>query len=531
MVARSLNDQWGFTMAEELVDALGDDLSGMSGVPRGLSVRPSLFKSRELDMPFKELLRNRSSNLAIGQVEKLQGNFQVLANALPSSFIGPGQGATVRLNPELAVESSRLIPFIGRLREAIKGNNPYLDGIKNLNQELERGLHGGILGKRRTLDWRKNLSRMRGLLTKFKPEDIGYIIDMGLNTQQKAPPLLVQDAYKTMAFILSGAAPPEAATMDMAKAGRSSEAALGRRAVDLGLETLRPDGRLGMGMRQPEGVMRTERALGTGQGANVGMMRSVGLESPRNSLTESIPAPTDTQLAPKPMAMGKRRRATGVLEKLRVVAEEDIGRASGAQKLLAKKTGAQSPFLADRLIDSFAQIISGHEPSSGRAPEGSQALARIRQVSAHEFSYENARTASHKIMKAMMERENVTEVTPAVLTELSQFFRRVMNKRIDDLDLSRGEREAMRSALETAENEAYGELKRKVKLPKTRAPSKLTESLLPDEIAEKRLLSREAKGLLKGVGRIPKGTVPMLAASAFAAGLMTLGLAGGGDEA
>jgi hypothetical protein len=89
----------------------------------------------------------------------------------------------------------------------------------------------------------------------------------------------------------------------------------------------------------------------------------------------------------------------------------------------------------------------------------------------------------------------------------------------------------MRSALETAENEAYGELKRKVKLPKTRAPSKLTESLLPDEIAEKRLLSREAKGLLKGVGRIPKGTVPMLAASAFAAGLMTLGLAGGGDEA
>ena len=324
--------------------------------------------------------------------------------------------------------------------------------------------------------------------------------------------------------------------MDMAKAGRSSEAALGRRAVDLGLETLRPDGRLGMGMRQPEGVMRTERALGTGQGTNVGMMRSVGLESPRNSLTESIPAPTDTQLAPKPMAMGKRRRATGVLEKLRVVAEEDIGRASSAQKLLAKKTGKQSPFLANRLIDSFAQIISGHD---GSAPEGSQALARIRQVSAQEFSYENARTASHKIMKAMMERENVTEVTPAVLTELSQFFRRVMNKRIDDLDLSRGEREAMRSALETAENEAYGELKRKVKLPKNRAPSKLTEALLPDAIAEERLLSKKAieilrgdeKKFLKGLGRVPKGTVSMLAASAFAAGLMTLGLAGGGDEA
>lgn len=495
-------------MAEELVDALGEEISGLSGVPRGMSNRPALFKSRSLEMPFKELLRNRSSNLAIGEIEKLQGNFQVFANALPSSFIGPGQGATVRLNPKLAVESSRLIPFIGRLREAIKGNNPYLDGIKNLNQELDRGLHGGILGKRRTLDWRKNLSRMRGLLTKFKPEDIGYIIDMGLNTQQNAPPLLVQDAYKTMAFILSGAAPPEAATMDMGKAGRSSEAALGRRAVDLGLETLRPDGRLGMGMRQPEGVMRTERALGTGQGTNVGMMRAVGLESPRNSLTESIPAPTDTQLAPKPMAMGKRRPATGVLEKLRLVAEEDIGRASGAQELRATKAGKQSPFLADRLVNSFAQIISG--PG---------------------LSYESAQKQGKEMVKQIMEMEKATEVTPAGLKKLNKLFEEVMNQTASRRGLDRGEREALRTAYRDAQIETIRAMERKVKLPKNRAPSKLTEALLPDAIAEERLLSREAKGLLKGVGRIPKGTVPMLAASAFAAGLMTLGLAGGGDEA
>lgn len=503
-------------MAEELVDALGGELSGMSGVPRGLSVRPSLFKSRELDMPFKELLRGSSRNLAIGQVEKLQGNFQVFANALPSSFIGPGQGATVRLNPELAVESSRLIPFIGRLREAIKGNNPYLDGIKNLNQELERGLHGGILGKRRTLDWRKNLNRMRGLLTKFKPEDIGYIIDMGLKTQQNAPPLLVQEAYKTMAFILSGAAPPEAATMDMAKAGRSSEAALGRRAVDLGLETLRPDGRLGMGMRQPEGVMRTERTLGTGQGTNVGMMRSVGLESPRNSLTESIPAPTDTQLAPKPMAMGKRRRATGVLEKLRLVAEEDIERARNAQELRATKAGKQSPFLADRLVNSFAQIISG--PG---------------------LSYASAQKQGKKMVKQIMEMEKATEVTPAGLKKLNKLFEEVMNQTASRRGLDRGEREALRTAYRDAQIETIRAMERKVKLPKNRAPSKLTEALLPDAIAEDRLLSKKAIAILRGdgekflngLGRTPKGTVPMLAASAFAAGLMTLGLAGGGDEA
>lgn len=515
-------------MADELVDALGEELSGLTGVPGGMSNRPALFKSRSLEMPFKELLRNSSSNLAIGEVEKLQGNFQVYANALPSSFIGPGQGATVRLNPKLAVESSRLIPFVGRLKDAIAGNNPYLDGIKNLNQELAKGLHGGILGKRRTLDWHKQLSRMRGLLTKFNPEDIGYIIDMGLETQQNARPLLVQDAYKTMAFIVSGVAPPEAATMDMAKAGRSTEAALGRRAVDLGLEKLRPDGRLGLGMRQPEGVMRSERALGTGQGTNVAMLRSFGLESPRDSLTESIPAPTDTQLAPKPMAMGKRRRATGVLEKLRLVAEEDIGRASRAQNFLKKKVGAQSPFLADSLVNSFAQIISGRD---GSAPEGSQALALSRPASGPELSYESARREGRKVVQAFMKMENVTEVTPAVLPKLSKFFRAVIDRRADDRDLSPGDREAMHSAFKEAQKEALRGLKRKVKLPKNRAPSKLTEALLPDAVAEERLLSREAKGLLKGLGRISKGTVPMLAASAFAAGLMALGLAGGGDEA
>ena len=288
--------------------------------------------------------------------------------------------------------------------------------------------------------------------------------------------------------------------MDMGKAGRSSEAALGRRAVDLGLETLRPDGRLGMGMRQPEGVMRTERALGTGQGTNVGMMRAVGLESPRNSLTESIPAPTDTQLAPKPMAMGKRRPATGVLEKLRLVAEEDIGRASGAQE--------QSPFLADRLVNSFAQIISG--PG---------------------LSYESAQKQGKEMVKQIMEMEKATEVTPAGLKKLNKLFEEVMNQTASRRGLDRGEREALRTAYRDAQIETIRAMERKVKLPKNRAPSKLTEALLPDAIAEERLLSREAKGLLKGVGRIPKGTVPMLAASAFAAGLMTLGLAGGGDEA
>ena len=527
-------------MAEELVDALGDDLSGMSGVPRGMVQRPALIDYRQVTMPYREILRRRSRNVASGIAEKLQGNFQALADALPDTFIGPGRGATIRLNPELAAESSRIIPFVGRLNDAVaalegKGDNKFLEGIKKLTQEQERGLQGTILGKRRIYEHRKELSRIRGLLTSFHPEDIGYIIHAGLGNQQNAPKILVQDAYKMMALLMSGLAPPEAATMDMVKTGVQSarsahgstiEAALGRRAVDLGLETLRPDGRLSMGMRQPEGVMRLERGYGTGAGKDVRMFNAVGLESPRSSATEYIPSSTvaDPQLSRKPRALSKRGRVPGFLEPLRLVAEEDIERARNAQELLAKKTGKQAPLQVKRLINSFAQIISGPE-----------------------ISYQDAQAGGHAAVKEVMARMGVTEVTPEVLKEFAKGLRKVADQQAQIRGSSRGEKEAMMSTLRAAEDKAYMSSIPKGKRTKVRAPSKLTEALLPDVIAEDRLLSKKAIALLRGdgkktleggakkllgaLGRISKGTVPMLAASAFAAGLMTLGLAGGGDEA
>lgn len=475
-------------------------------------------------MSAPQLLRRQSRTLATSKLPELEGNLFALANALPMETTGAGRGFSVNLDPELNMRSSRIMPWLGTL-----DSPEFVNDVKKLRLQSEKAaaLIGGTKG-RHMLETERMVRRIHSFMRNISPEDIGYTIRLGLaNPGVATKPATVREVYTIAAYLLSGAVPPEAASMGgMGRAERKRTQS--RHAVRIAREAGLDDMGYVFGTNRPEHLRRLELMQGSkGYGH---MLASMGLQQPRSEalggeffqeqiLTPEKPAYTpfeqrirdlmtqdSERVARAARAMERRgidpkfRQRIGATYKVALgdyiseILSGGHSEAANAPNALVRRTMVPREMIDEFIDEAFAEAGTG---SAAKTPEFN---------SLQHFRKTTARVRSRMLENLELSGRNINPDTIEAIERMTQDFPSEFAKAVEaSHSISKEYRNVARQTVAVA---GAG------RIAKERAGSSVAAAL-----------EKDAARTLKAMGRnMPSGGVPMFLVSALAAGLLASGL-------
>jgi hypothetical protein len=459
-----------------------------------------------VDFPFRGLLKGSSETQALSKIPELQGNLSAFAMNLPKSFTGAGMGVHVLVDKELDVASSRIQPFLD-----------YVDSPKFVERlsELSKGIKS--LDARKGGELALHVRSVHRAFGDLNPERLGYILRLGLQQPLLNPsPLTVKQAHIWAAYLLSGASPPEAATMDVSRGKRGAQHT-GRQAVSLGLESMRPETPYLFGTSQSEHLRRLN--LTTGREGQGHMLASMGMKTP----TEIPGEIYQEQVLSRPRGRGFPQPET----KARAALGRDVVRVDQSSRAAKKALGGATSKVdfTNKWKKSMIGFLEGIVSGAQAQGPGLLVPGKSQQLSVPGF---NAKDLVDKAFQEANMIEHGSKVAATSANRLKKMNRILQgyidnyldsNRRSDKLssDVTERLRRVEREFLSHFAKE--GNLKNIV--PKVRNLTKGSQALASGAVAEGRIGGEVGK-MLKALGRTPPKVLPMFLVAAIAAGLTAM---------
>lgn len=479
---------------------------------RALKPVRELVLNRRLNVfPYPQLLKSSSRVQALNPsvLPKIEGNLKAAAAGLPQWFTGPIQGVTAEVLPELDVMASRAVPYFGRL-----GSPEFLQEI----QEKKDFLLKAEGANRNVRNTDRMARRIFGMMRNLDPEGIGYIIRAGLAQPGIAPtPIVTRDAMILGSFLMSGIAPPEAATWSRNMGKRQARQA-GVQAVRLGLEAIGPEKAL-LGASSSETARRLDIMHGTRGFGN--MLAAMGMQQPK---LETVPG-----MRGQEQILGRDPQKESLFTRtFRERLEENVSRVERSFRQVAR-SAEQSVVLKDSLKKSLFDTIE-HVFFDPDVPEELNIDAKALKAQGKELAVRRPEVLDYKSFSdnfdKLWSRSSGNTSAEKAKSVIAATINRVRNYSGEGLERDIvGER--LKYLQTTLEQNLGRELSKK--LPKLREPGKILRAGIPGEIAEMRMAPEVRQSLAK-IGFKP-GVVPAMLVSILAAGLIATGLSRGEEAA
>ncbi len=476
------------------------------------------------------LLGEHGKVAASKHLPALAGRFQDLAMSLPADVAPYGQGIHVRINPELPVLQSNLTPWIGAF------NDPgFKQDVMDKQQKLQTLLRQSATptARRHGRETERIVRTIHQMMGRVPVQDMGVTIELGLmnlpkigGAQQvlsKAKPATVRDMHILLAYFLSGAVPPEAATMEARGFGGSRKEPLtARHSVRMALE-----GEGGTASRYMFGASTREhiRRLQMMQDQPFHMMAGVGLQSPPG-------ARKDIWVGEPVFSHPNRvQQLSDFEEKLLAGAQQDVPRATRAAKQTKKGIKKSMTSVARSFVDVLSNVLM----------EASAPLYNVRGASIYGQRIQRERQFFEDVvLNAYAETSMGTGAKTLVLhspEHMGQTLRLVHTKlnkvaeKIDDLEIAQDVRERAQGLQEDfiqAYRKSSEGMKAVQEAAKPRSAARQTAQLLTNPSAEMRL-DQGLMASFKKLGVNPPKAIPAILVAAMLAG--ALAISGGGEEA
>jgi hypothetical protein len=328
-----------------------DDLNQLS---LDRPVRPGeMFLPKEgFKYPNPQLLRRQARTKATTLLPELEQNFQYALDVTPMSRSGFGQGTRIKLDPDLPILESRIVPWFGRV-----DSPEYMDELRRTQDSLEKARAAmPALKQRHAREFERQVSTLGHALRQFGTQGLGTTIRMGLaNPNVATSELNVRDAHMIMAYLMGRNLPPESASMDLTR--QVADRSVGRHAARLGLQVARPDPAYVMGAPLSEHVRGLELGFGTkGQGH---LLAGLGLKSD----TDIFGVQFEEQFINKgqPLNPFSRKLVEGVMADRERVAQSELQ--------LTKATSSKAKFREASVayrnaLESFLDDVFNQDPPS-----------------------------------------------------------------------------------------------------------------------------------------------------------------------
>ena len=460
----------------------------------------------------------------------LSERFNALAMSLPPEVAPYGQGVHVRLNPDMPLLKSNLLPWVGTFNDP-GFKEQALKKYEDL-QKLYSTLGTGT-SRRHAKEVDRAVRMVHRGLGQIPIQDMGVTLELGMmnlakvgGPQQvlaKAKPATVRDMHVMLAYFLSGATPPESADMGRFTPGRR-DALTGRHAVRLALE-----GEGGTASRYMFGASTSEhlRRLNLAQHEPFHMMASVGLQSPQNAPKNVF---TGEQMFSHP---NRVQQLSDFEQKLLAGTEQDVARALRASKSTGKalrdagKLKSVGTSFRDILTDVLTETS---QPLVLTAPGGLVAPGKSPNFT-KEFWASMVDRAEEAVLSGRAgnpPKVNTPQYFQAMLRWSNSKLLDIADKinerhpgRRDFVELIRGFQQNFISSFKNRQ-EAMKQVR---EVGKTRPAARATRDLAKNPGAVMRT-SKEMVETFKKIGvSVPK-TVPAILVAALLAGTMAIGAVG-----
>jgi len=463
-----------------------------------------------VDLPFRGLLKGSSATQALTKLPELQGNLSAFAANLPRSFTGAGLGVHVLVDKELDVAASRIQPFLD-----------YVDSPKFVERLSELSKNIRSLDARKGGELALHVRSVHRAFGNLDPDRLGYILRLGLQQPKLNPsPLTVKQAHIWAAYLLSGASPPEAATMDVSRGKRGAQNT-GRQAVRLGLESVGPETPFLFGTNQSENLRRLN--LTTGREGQGHLLASMGMKTPTDIPGEIF----QEQVLSRPRGRGFPQPET----KLRASLERDVERVDQSRRA-AKKALEGATKTADftsKWKKSMTGFLEGIVSGAQAQGPGLLAPGKSQQLSVPGF---NAKDLVDKAFQeaSMIEHGSKVAASPADrLKKMNRILQGYIDNYLDSNRRSEKLDPGVQDRLRKVEREFLSHFAEEGNLKgattTVRSLTKGTQALASGPVAEGRIGGETGK-MLKALGRTAPKKIPMFLVAALAAGLTAMGSLG-----